>query len=451
MCTQKKRKKEKKKKDKGANQAMATVDEESDERHQSRSLERGRGRRHRRHRSDSPSSPKRRRKRSRSSSVEDRKHKNPAGESNKHGRKGDRESNKLQELSHRDVEGDSEREDLEDRNVGGSKVGKGSEEDDREGVRVGVRKSSRCDRKVEKHSEDTSDDEDPDSDDDSDSDRGRKKRTRSSGHKHRSEKKSKSKLRDVRSGSEQDQSETEDTSEESSEDSEDDYKRAKRRKRQKQKERDERERMEERKRKRKNRKLKEKEREQEKRKKKKEKVEKRARGPITESWGKYGIIKELDMWTKRPEFSTWLAEVKKVNLETLTNREEKDMFKQYMEDYNTATFPSKKYYNIDIYHRRKTTKQRLKGMKDMLAKKTERTEFNDEEQRRQELMAERAKQKETELDKIKRTMMETGMGKAMREQAVLREEMQYHYRVGNVEAAEKIQRRLEPDVPGALY
>lgn len=29
--------------------------------------------------------------------------------------------------------------------------------------------------------------------------------------------------------------------------------------------------------------------------------------------------------------------------------------------------------------------------------------------RRQELMAERAKQKETELDKIKRTMMETGM------------------------------------------
>lgn len=46
----------------------------------------------------------------------------------------------------------------------------------------------------------------------------------------------------------------------------------------------------------KKRKFKEKEREQEKRKKKKEKVEKRAKGPITESWGKYGIIKELDMW-----------------------------------------------------------------------------------------------------------------------------------------------------------
>jgi hypothetical protein len=252
--------------------------------------------------------------------------------------------------------------------------------------------------------------------------------------------------------SEEDESMTEGTSGESSEDSEEEYRRAKRRKRLKQKEKDELERKEERRRKKeKKRKLKEKEREQEKKKKKKEKVEKRAKGPITESWGKYGIIKELDMWTRRPEFSAWLAEVKKVNLETLTNREEKDMFKQYMEDYNTATFPSKKYYNIDIYHRRKTTKQRLKGMKDVMNKKTERTEFNDEEQRRQELMAERAKQKETELDKIKRTMMETGMGKAMREQAVLREEMQYHYRLGNTEAAEKIQRRLEPDVPGALF
>lgn len=40
-----------------------------------------------------------------------------------------------------------------------------------------------------------------------------------------------------------------------------------------------------------------------------------------------------------------------------------------------------RYYNVDIYHRRKVTKMRMKGMKEM-AKKTERTEFNDEEQRR---------------------------------------------------------------------
>ncbi|KAG0504504.1 hypothetical protein KC19_5G130000 [Ceratodon purpureus] len=436
---------------------MAAADRESDERHQSRSLERDRGRRHRRHRSHSPSPPKQGRKHSRSPSVEEYRHKNLAGGAEKHARKGDRDGSRGQELSHRTTEGKLEREGvLEDRDVGSLKARKGSLEDDREDDRVGARKSSKSskdDRKVERHSGVTSDEFSEDSDsEDSDTDRGRKRRSRAKSHKHRSEKKSKSKHRAVRSESEQDESQTEGTSGESSEDSEDEYRRAKRRKRLKQKEKDERERKEERRRKKeKKRKLKEKEREQEKKKKKKEKVEKRAKGPITESWGKYGIIKELDMWTRRPEFSAWLAEVKKVNLETLTNREEKDMFKQYMEDYNTATFPSKKYYNIDIYHRRKVTKQRLKGMKDAMAKQTERTEFNDEEQRRQELIAERAKQKETELDKIKRTMMETGMGKAMREQAVLREEMQYHYRIGNKEAAEKIQRRLEPDVPGALY
>lgn len=383
-------------------------DKESDERRQSRSVERDRGKRRRRHRSDSPSPPKQRRKCSRSPSLE---------EKDKH--------------RHRDK-----------KDIITTEPAPPSKEPDLEDD---PKKINKEDRKLERHSGVTSDDVSEDSSSDSD----RKRRSR---HHHKHHRKSSKSSKHRRHASEEDESMTEGTSGESSEDSEEEYRRAKRRKRLKQKEKDELERKEERRRKKeKKRKLKEKEREQEKKKKKKEKVEKRAKGPITESWGKYGIIKELDMWTRRPEFSAWLAEVKKVNLETLTNREEKDMFKQYMEDYNTATFPSKKYYNIDIYHRRKTTKQRLKGMKDVMNKKTERTEFNDEEQRRQELMAERAKQKETELDKIKRTMMETGMGKAMREQAVLREEMQYHYRLGNTEAAEKIQRRLEPDVPGALF
>jgi LPS O-antigen subunit length determinant protein (WzzB/FepE family) len=121
---------------------------------------------------------------------------------------------------------------------------------------------------------------------------------------------------------------------------------------------------------------------------------------------------------------------------------------RYMEDYNTATFPSKKYYNIDIYHRRKMTKMHVKGMQKLAKKQSERTEFNDEEQKRQEMMTERAKQKEAEVEALKRSM-QSGMGQAMREQAVLREEMQYHYRLGNFEAAAAIQRRLDPDLPGA--
>jgi hypothetical protein len=38
------------------------------------------------------------------------------------------------------------------------------------------------------------------------------------------------------------------------------------------------------------------------------------KGAVTESWGKYGIIRETDMWNKRPEFTAWLLEVKKVTL-----------------------------------------------------------------------------------------------------------------------------------------
>ncbi|XP_058078087.1 uncharacterized protein LOC131226294 [Magnolia sinica] len=178
-------------------------------------------------------------------------------------------------------------------------------------------------------------------------------------------------------------------------------------------------------------------------KKKKKKKEKDKKGAVTNSWGKYGIIRETDMWNKRPEFTAWLAEVKQVNLESLPNWEEKQMFKEFMEDHNTATFPSKKYYGLDAYHQRKMTKEMKKGLKKIL--QTERTVFNDEEQRRLELLVERERQKEEQVETLKRSM-QGGMAQAMKEQAQLREEMAYQYRVGNFEAAAAIQRRLDPDV-----
>lgn len=187
----------------------------------------------------------------------------------------------------------------------------------------------------------------------------------------------------------------------------------------------------------------EKRQEKKKRKKEQKEKEKGAKGPVTDSWGKFGIIKEIDMWTKRPEFSAWLGEVKQVNMETLPAWEEKQMFKEYMEDYNTATFPSKKYYDLDLYHRRKMMKEIEKGTQKAI--QAERTVFNDEEQRRQELRRERDRQKESEIEALKHSM-QSGMAKAMREQAQLREEMNYQFRLGNFEAAAAIQKRLDPDI-----
>nr|GMD84088.1 DEAD-box ATP-dependent RNA helicase 42 [Ipomoea batatas] len=64
---------------------------------------------------------------------------------------------------------------------------------------------------------------------------------------------------------------------------------------------------------------------------------------------------------------------------------------------------------------------------------------------RQELLRERERQKEEQLQSMQHSMR-TGMAQAMKEQAQLREEMAYQYKLGNFEAAAAIQRRLDPDV-----
>jgi hypothetical protein len=63
-------------------------------------------------------------------------------------------------------------------------------------------------------------------------------------------------------------------------------------------------------------------------------------------YGAYGIIRESDIFVKQQEFYCWLQEVKNVNSETLPKFETRKMFEDYMEDYNTATLPHKKYVCI---------------------------------------------------------------------------------------------------------
>ncbi|KAG0166897.1 hypothetical protein DFQ30_006611 [Apophysomyces sp. BC1015] len=73
---------------------------------------------------------------------------------------------------------------------------------------------------------------------------------------------------------------------------------------------------------------------------------------IGDEWGKYGIIYESDIFTKEAEFQAWLIEVKRVDVETLSNNKRKDMFNDFMEDYNTATMPHEKFYNLSKWEQR---------------------------------------------------------------------------------------------------
>ncbi len=103
-------------------------------------------------------------------------------------------------------------------------------------------------------------------------------------------------------------------------------------------------------------------------------------------WGKYGIISEIEyalpaprrfticspkfsIFSKGPEFHTWLVEERKINPETVSKDQSKKEFVRFVEDFNTgqflfvgsvlpdahctpATLPHEKYYNMGAYERR---------------------------------------------------------------------------------------------------
>ena len=87
-----------------------------------------------------------------------------------------------------------------------------------------------------------------------------------------------------------------------------------------------------------------------------------------------------DLNPKREEFVAWLLEVKNINVETISHVQEKKLFEEYIEDYNTATFQSKKYYDLHAWE----LKQKKKQLKGESRKKHDKelTDFNDETTRR---------------------------------------------------------------------
>jgi hypothetical protein len=96
-----------------------------------------------------------------------------------------------------------------------------------------------------------------------------------------------------------------------------------------------------------------KERRKEKRREKKEKKEKKKKEKGSAlHWGKYGIISDVDIFTKNQEFYTWLVEERKINPETVSKDQQKKEFSRFVEDYNTATLSHEKYYNMEAYERR---------------------------------------------------------------------------------------------------
>ncbi|KAI0686267.1 hypothetical protein BC835DRAFT_1535780 [Cytidiella melzeri] len=84
---------------------------------------------------------------------------------------------------------------------------------------------------------------------------------------------------------------------------------------------------------------------------KKDKKKKKS-GFVGHQWGKYGVLNETDLYNKEPEFRAWLVEERMINPETISKDQTKKEFAKFVEDYNTATLPHEKFYDITSYETR---------------------------------------------------------------------------------------------------
>merc|ERR1711957_776153 len=111
------------------------------------------------------------------------------------------------------------------------------------------------------------------------------------------------------------------------------------------------------------------------------------RDAVSTQFGKFGVLKAEDFFNKKPEFLAWALEVKKENTDTMGQMEMKNLFKEYIEDYNTATMPSKKYYNLQLWDAMMSKKRQQKKRGDDMsdAQKTALASFDDEKARREEI------------------------------------------------------------------
>lgn len=161
-------------------------------------------------------------------------------------------------------------------------------------------------------------------------------------------------------------------------------------------------------------------------------------GNLTESWGKYGIVRDDNPEGSRyePEFQAWMLDVKGIGAASLAKWELEEHWKTFCEDFNTGTMPDKKYYDL----RKWMAKQSRDG-----PQREERTAFNDEEDiRRQRVEAARRREQEVSRDTLMR-MGATNAIEGMRAQELAKMQMQHAWRTGDNQKAEELLKKFQPE------
>lgn len=164
-------------------------------------------------------------------------------------------------------------------------------------------------------------------------------------------------------------------------------------------------------------------------------------------FGKYGIINPSDFYsntTVKSSFERWLSETKGIPDFNGPKHELMEYFKEYAEDYNTATLPHMKYYNYDKweveeYARKKREAEAAAAAQDGGGG----GHVALDELRHKEKMAARAKQRRLDDLKVVQYGMTAEKREEMKHQARLRHEMAVAYKTGDEEMRKRLQRRLE--------
>ncbi|TDH73312.1 hypothetical protein CCR75_007397 [Bremia lactucae] len=161
-----------------------------------------------------------------------------------------------------------------------------------------------------------------------------------------------------------------------------------------------------------------------------------------DEYGKYGILHESDFHSKSVSFQAWLRNVKKMGEFNGPKWEAMELFKEYMEDFNTCTLPHEKYYDIEKYEMLQYQKQQRKAHAKLESASDMAMDIQaDEDRVRRERQALREK-KEKEEFRLVLQLMDKEKIEAMREQERLRAQMQMFYKSGNVEEARRLEQLI---------
>ena len=185
---------------------------------------------------------------------------------------------------------------------------------------------------------------------------------------------------------------------------------------------------------------------------KRAKAAKPATAALTSQYGSHGLLRAEnphDAELRRSEFFAWCAEAKKVqSMESLAKWEEAELWKTYVEDFNTATLPSEKYYDLVAWQRKEEAERRKRAKRS--GKEGDETPISaadDEAARRAEARRQREEEAAERLKEAYNAIKYSDAGKKedMKRQELLRIELQVAARTGDTEKVARLQKLLAPD------